>query len=317
MRHVWKLPGDLGAQAAPRDQRIAALALRQHGRVAHGQLEALGLTEGAIQKRLTSGRLHAVHRGVYAVGHAAPTPAGHWMAAVLAGGPGTLLSHRSGSVLYGVLDGFAYIIDVVNVRRRTNRDGIVFHRTRTLHPEDVTEVDGIPVTSVARTLLDLAEVLPRRRLLYAIDRAEQLRLLDLNGLERVMRRGHGRRGLKPLTAALAEMHLEAQYTHQGLERDFLSFCLDYGVTVPAFNVVVERFTVDALWREHKLIVELDSWDRHSGRRAFEDDRLRDEVLTVAGYTTMRITRRRLVKDPDGLARTLRALTAPPSPAPTP
>ena len=238
---------------------------------------------------------------------------GRLMAAVLACGRGAHLSHRSAGLLWGLLDDLRSVSDVVAAASRRSRRGIVFHRVRRLHPDDCTETDGIPVTSVARTLLDLAEVVPRRKLVYALEQAEKNRLLDLLELEACMRRNPGRRGLRSLRQALSEIEPEAQYAHKGLERAFIAYCKRHGVKMPAMNAVVEGFTVDAVWSRQKLIVELDSWEHHKGRRSFEEDRRRDLVLGLGGYRTLRVTQRMPSNDSVFLAAALsrrsRAATA--------
>jgi hypothetical protein len=177
---------------------------------------------------------------------------------------------------------------------------------RRLDPTDRDEIDGIPVTSLARTLLDIAEVVPRRRLVYALERAEKSRALDLREIRACMERNPGRRGLKPLRQALREIEPEALYAHEGLERLFIAFCSGRGIEMPAMNAVVAGFTVDALWEKRKLIVELDSWEHHRMRRSFEEDRRRDTILALAGYSVLRVTKRLLEGEPDRLAALISA-----------
>jgi hypothetical protein len=289
---------------------MAALATRQHGVVALSQLIALGLSRRTVTQWVASGRLHPVHRGVYAVGHAVITLKGRVMAAVLACGPGAVLSHRSAAQLWGLLNDARAVIDVVAAASRRSRKGIAFHRVRRLHPDDRAEIDGIPVTSLSRTLLDIAEVVPRRKLVYALEQAERLRLLDLREIEACAARNHGRHGLKPLRQAIKEIEPEAQYAHDGMERLFIAFCRRYDLQPPVMNVSVEGFTVDAVWAGAKLIVELDSWEHHKDRRAFEEDRRRDAILKRAGHEVLRVTYRWLTKEPDDLALTIRTLSEP-------
>jgi uncharacterized protein DUF559 len=238
---------------------------------------------------------------VYAVGHTALRRTGWFMAAALAGGPGALVSHRSAAALHGLMDDSRPVIDVVAGTKRRNRPTIVFHRSSAIHHDDRDQVDGIPVTGVARTLLDIAEVLPRRKLVYALERAEKRRVFDLAATDAVIARSHGRRGLKALTAAIKDIEPEAQYTHEGMERLFVDFCRRYDIPMPAFNVSVDGYTVDAYWREHNLVVELDSWEHHRNRRAFEEDRRRDLQLTPE---VLRITHRMLTREPDALAASI-------------
>jgi hypothetical protein len=137
------------------------------------------------------------------------------MAAALACAPAALISHRTAAMLWGILDDSRAVIDVVAAANRRSRRGIAFHRVRRLHPDDCDEIDGIPVTSLARTLLDIAEVVPRRRLVYALERAEKRQILDLREIEACMARNPGRRGLKALRLAIREIEPEALYAHEG------------------------------------------------------------------------------------------------------
>jgi predicted transcriptional regulator of viral defense system len=187
---------------------IAALAARQYGVVARWQLLELGLTSRAISYRLTVGRLHLVHRGVYAVGHKRISGRGRWMAAVLACGPGSALSHRSGAALWGFLGAASPRIDVTTPRRGGRSiAGVRRHRARRLPPEDTTMVDGIPVTTVARTLFDLAEVLDLSRLERAFEAAERAELLDMRAVLLTAERNPGRRAHKQTACAPTQPHI--------------------------------------------------------------------------------------------------------------
>jgi hypothetical protein len=291
----------------PGDRGIAALAARQYGVVASWQLLALGLSRGAISRRVAAARLHPVHRGVYAVGHSALAGPGRLMAAVLAHGPTALLSHRSGAGWLGILPDHRSVIDVtVPTRSRGTRAGVVVHCVRRLHPDDRTVVDGIPVTSLARTLLDVAETEPLRRLERAFEEAERQRLFDLRALELLCERSRGRRGVRPLRALMAQA-IEPPATRSELERRFLDVCRDAGLPAPAMNVVVAGHDVDAAWLDRRLVVELDSRAFHHTRTAFEADRVRDGVLQVAGQRVLRVTHRRLETEPHAVVATVRAL----------
>ncbi|MDQ3676671.1 MAG: endonuclease domain-containing protein [Actinomycetota bacterium] len=193
------------------------------------------------------------------------------------------------------------------------RSGITAHQAHGLLPRDITIVDGIPCTSVARTLLDLAEVVNRRGLERAIDRAEMLRLLDMKAINDVLERAQGRRGAKLLRSVLAEHYAGATLTASELEERFLVICLGAAVPAPEVNVWVPlpdaELKVDFLWRNHCLIVEVDGRDVHGTRRAFEEDRRRDQRLTLAGYRVIRFTWRQITEEPKRVAQTLRALLA--------
>jgi very-short-patch-repair endonuclease len=287
------------------------LAARQHGVVARRQLLSLGFGEEAIKLRLGAGRLHMVHREVFAVGHARITEAGRQWAAVLVYGEGALLSHRSAAGLWGLASRRSQVIDVTapagrqGIRRRSS---IFIHRGR-LHPEDRAVCGGLPVTTVARTLFDLAEVVDSRRLASAWEEADRLNLLQLRAVESVCERGYGRRALRPIRRLLAEARA-ATVTRSPLEDDFAAFCRERSLPMPSFNTTVLGFEVDALWPQQRLAAELDSWEFHSHRAAFERDRIRDAALQVAGYRTIRITHHRLNNEATLLAKELRALLRP-------
>jgi uncharacterized protein DUF559 len=279
---------------------VAELARRQHGVVSHSQLVELGLGEKAIQYRLAVGRLHRVHVRVYAVGHPKLTQHGGWMAAVLACGPGALLSHWDAAALWGLRPTSRRVRHVTARRSRHSRDGIVVHRVRGIHEDDRAAQHGIPLTAIPRTLLDLAELLPRPGLERAWEQAERLRLLDVRAVERLLARSNGRRGQRPLRELVDEA-LEPPPTRSDFERDFLDLCKRTGIPRPAVNATVEGFEVDMLWREQKLIVELDGFRDHGTRTGFEQDRERDAALQLAGYRILRITYRRLKREPEAVA----------------
>jgi predicted transcriptional regulator of viral defense system/very-short-patch-repair endonuclease len=292
-----------------REAAMATLAARQHGVVARWQLLELGLTARAIAYRLSVGRLHVVHRGVYAVGHRRITVRGRWMAAVLTCGRKAALSHRSAAALWGFLDVAGPRVDVTapDQSGAVNRR-IRHHRVRRLPPEDATKLDAIPVTTVARTLFDLAEILDRSALERAFEAAERAELLDLTAIELTMERNPGRRAHKPLSALLPSLS-PAEPTRSELERLFHRLCLLAGLLPPQVNVLVEGFEVDAFWPAHRFVVELDSFEFHKTRAAFERDRARDAALSVAGYRVVRITYRQLRDRPEGVAETVRSLLA--------
>jgi hypothetical protein len=303
-------PGELGL-----DRVIAELVERQHGVVSLPQLTAMGLSTRGIGHRVAAGRLHRVHRGVYAVGHALVTLKGRWMAAVLACGPDALLSHRSAAALWGLRESARTNIDVTSPRRAgRSRDGLDVHRADTLLPQDATNVDGIPCTTVARTLLDLAEVVNRRQVERACDQADLERLLDATALDAVLTRAHGRRGSPVLRSILDEHAIGQTVTRSEMEERFLTLCDRAGLPRPEVNVWIAlphggHAQADFLWREHRLIVETDGRAAHGTRRAFEHDRRRDQRLVLAGWRVIRVTWRQLTREPEELARILQALLA--------
>jgi very-short-patch-repair endonuclease len=291
-----------------REQELARLATRQHGVVAQRQLLAIGFSEKGIKQRMDAGRLNTLHREVYAVGHLRVSHYGRWLGAVLAYGDSALLSHRTAAALWGLTKPRSSPIDVSAPAGRQGlrrRDGIWIHRGR-FHLEDRAERAGIPVTTVARTHFDYAEVVDFQRLEYAWEEADRLKLLRLGEVERVCERGYGRRALKPTRRLLAEARA-ATRTRSPLEDRFQRFCRFYDLPPHSTNVEVLGKEVDALWPAAKLIVELDSWEFHSHRAAFQRDRARDTRLLVAGYRTARVTHERLDKEAAVLESEIRGL----------
>lgn len=311
-----KRPGGGGGRAGSRRRRrelglgLGELARRQHGVVASRQLAGLGIGPATVRGMVEAGQLLAVRRDVYATGHAPLQRRDLWMAAVLACGQGALLSHESAACLWG-LAGHRHLLDVTapggrqGVRRRA---GIRLHRCR-IHPEDRRERNGIPVTSVARTLFDFAEVVHPERLRHAWEEADRLKLLRLREMEEVAERGYGRRALKPIRRLLAAAKAPAE-GRSPLEQRFHAFCQDHRLPEPVRNVHVLGREVDALWPDAKLVVELDSWEHHGHRAAFERDRAREPAFLVAGYRTIRVTSRRLDHEAAQLAAEIRALLDP-------
>src|SRR4051794_25747792 len=218
------------SQADPVHGRIAALAARQHGVVSLAQLIQLGLSRQSVYRRARLGQLHRIHQGVYAVGHKRLTQRGRWMAAVLAGGPGAVLSHRSAAVLCGILPAPGPV-HVTTARELRNRDGITFH-SQSLQFDEVTTHDGIPTTTVARTLLDLAATQPRD-LERAYNEAEYRRLTDQTGLAALLARYPKARGTAKLAQLLATT--PAGITREELERRFQALVEKASLPRPQFN----------------------------------------------------------------------------------
>jgi very-short-patch-repair endonuclease/predicted transcriptional regulator of viral defense system len=289
------------------DRVIAELAERQHGVVAVWQLEARGIAYDAIRYRARTGRLHRIHHGVYAVGYRKLTPHGHRMAAVLAYGPDAVLSHRSAAAQWGIGPGF-WKTEVTTPRAKRSRKGTRAH-TATLHPEDVAVHNGIPVTSVARTILDLAAQLkddPLTRLIEDADRAE---LIDLHALERAISRRPRVAGVVRLKAVLAAYRGPAD-TRSKLERDFRALIAAAGLPEPRYNVLVAGLTVDVFWPQWKLVVELDGRPYHANPRAFETDRIRDARLQKVDLRVLRVTGQRLDNEPGAVVEDILALRRP-------
>lgn len=294
------------------DSAVAEVAGRQHGVIAHAQLLALGLGPRGIAHRLADGRLHRLHRGVYAVGHRVLTPHGRWLAAVLACAPEAALSHRSAAALWRMLPRSASRTDiVVPTQAGVAQPVLRVHRCASLHPREVTLREGIPVTTPARTLLDLART-RRAPLERAIEGAEVERIFDLTAVVDVLARHAGTSGTRRLRTAIDRHRPEP--TRSELERLFLALCDDHGIPRPSVNVRVEGKEVDFLWRAHNLVVETDGHQHHGTRSAFERDRRRDAALTAAGRRVVRFTYRRVTDEPATVAAELSALLARPEAA---
>ena len=289
------------------DAEIARLANRQHGVIATRQLAALGLARGGVARRARAGRLHRVHRGVYAVGHRVLTADGRRMAAVLAAGPGAALSHASAAALWEIRPTSAARIDVTvrSAGGRAKRPGLRIHRGATLRGDEITEHRGIRVTTVARTLFDLAPSLPRRALERALDEAEIRDLYDRRELEAATAAHAGERGAAALQRAI-DADGDPTLTDSELEELMLALCDEHGLPRPRPRAWVAGLRVDFLYAESRLVVETDGYRYHRTRRAFERDRERDAILARAGHRTLRFTHRQLTRDPARVAETIRS-----------
>jgi hypothetical protein len=307
---VGALDADIRSELhTPADRRIAAFVAAHHGVIARRHLIAIGLSHGAIDHRVESGRLIALHRGVYAVGHANLTPKGHWLGAVYACGERALLAYQSAAALSDIASTSRPLIDVVRPTGsgRPPR-GVHIHRSRIITPADRAEIDGIPVTSIPRTLLDLADVLSLHSLELAVETAERKHLLNMAAMIEVLERSNGRHGVKRLMATLS-LPSGAIDTRSPLERRFLRFCDEHGIPRPQVNAMVAGFEVDAYFPKAKLVVELDSVAYHHTRGAFERDREKDIALQLAGQRVVRVTHKRMQGAARELAAELRALIA--------
>ncbi len=288
------------------DSLIARLAGRQHGVVALWQLAALGVEASAVRRRVADGRLKRLHRGVNAMG--AVGRKGYWMAAVLACGEKALLSHRDAAALRALRHTARRAIDVTVVgSRRRSRPRLTIHSAAELHPHDRAEVDGIPVTSVARTLLDLAEVVPATELRRAYEAAERQQVLDFKALNELIGRSNGRRGLAPLIALLDYNPAIAVESKSDLESAFIDLVRETSLPLPSLNVLVEGYLVDAYWPAERIVVELQSYEHHAHRQAFDRDYAKLGRLTMAGYQVLPLTDRQLKLERDWVAAALAAL----------
>jgi very-short-patch-repair endonuclease len=266
------------------DARVAVIAGRQHGVVTASQLREAGIDKYGVRDRVRAGRLHRLHRGVYAVGHRSLSWRGRWLAAVLAAGEGAVLSHTSAAALWEFLrtmQGPAHVTVAAAVRRQS-RPGIVVHRSRTLTPRDVTRRHGIAVTIPARTIEDIRGVVEPRLFRRALRQAELA--------------GH------------RVPHLSVtRRSRSDLELLFLALCEDRGLPRPLVNHRVHGHLVDFYFVDHRLAVETDSWTYHRGSVAMEDDHARDLALRSHGIETRRYTGDQIEGARDAVAADLRTV----------
>jgi len=289
-----------------RDERAAALAGRQGGRVAWRQLVAIGFDSAAVRRRVASGRLIPTVRGVYAVGHTARGRDTSRWEALLAHGPGAVLSHRTAAAVWGIAGEGRRTEVTVTRRVGAASDDFAVHRTRTLPPADVTHHEGLRLTTVTRTLIDLAPSLTDQRARRTLEEADIRGLLDLSALEQALAQANGRAGTGTLRAVAADL-AEPPPTRSELEQRFRELVIAAGLPAPQTNVRVAGLAVDAHWPSARLCVELDGRRYHAVAAAFERDRRRDEQLTLAGQRPLRFTWRRVVREPDEVASTIERL----------
>ena len=261
------------------------MADRQFGHVTRRQLRELGIPARTITSWVENERLIRVHAGVYAVGHQQRTPMATAMAAVLACGPDALLSHDSAAALWGVRTWPRF--PEVTAPTEKRRPGIRSHRTQTLARNQIRRHHNIRVTSPSRTILDIQDRLTDDQLIRAINDLRLHKHLGATELERLC--AHSAR-----IANLIDP--DENPTRSQFEDRFVAFCRRYGLPRPAPNTTPFGRESDMLFAEEKVIVELDSWKHHQGRRSFEADRERDRIAAEHGYLTVRLTWTRLTAD---------------------
>ena len=284
--------GMVRKESPPLDVALAELAERQWGVVSLAKLRELGLGSRAVQQRASAGRLRRLYRGVYAVGHARIGREGRWLAAVFACGEGAVLSHASAAAHWELLATSAALINVTAPRGRHAAPGIRLHRSRSLDVRDTDRHRGIPITSVPRTLLDLAATVKPHRLERALAQAERLRLYDNRAIEDAIARSNGHRGTGALKEAIARH--DPKWTRTDLEAWFLTMVREAGLPEPMVNASLTapdhpRLDPDFCWPSHRAIVETDGWETHRTRAAFERDRARDAALIADGWRVIRLT----------------------------
>lgn len=285
-------------------QTLWQLARDQHWVVTRRQLLSAAMSSKAIEHRLATGRLHRLYLGVYAVGPADPTRQGRWMAAVLACGEGAALSHGSAAALYGIEDRELGFSVSVPSPRNPARPELRVHRVSGLGLE-VGTYDRIPVTTPARTLLDLATEVSGRRLEAAVNAADRLGLIDPEELRAELARRRGQPGVRILRELLDRDTFAL--TESELERRFLRIALTAGLGVPQTGARVNGFVVDFFWPDLGLVVETDGLRYHRTPIQQARDRRRDQAHLTAGLTPLRFTHRQVFHEPDLVKRTLAAI----------
>lgn len=289
------------------DAEIRALAERQYGTVARWQLISIGLTGRQVGHRIENGRLVPIRRGVYGVGHRPEGRNAKLMSAVLLCGQGAALSHRSAAAHWGLItwNGEVEVLSPYSGKRRETEpdrnllDPPVVRRTKSLHEREVVTLKGIPVTTVTRTLIDLASVVDEQKLAEALNEATRRSLLNHNELRVEVACARGRKGVSTLRRLLERWHPETVLTRSELEVRFLGFLEQYRFPRPAVNSRVEGFEVDFYWEQFELIVELDGREFHDTDRGFEVDRERTAALELSGRRVLRLTWSMVVHDPHG------------------
>lgn len=290
-----------------RHRALARLAEQQHGVVSARQLRELGYSRSVMANAAAAGRLHRMHRGVYAVGHRRLDWHSRCLAAVLSCAP-AFASHASAGWIWGLLRYAPEWIDVTAPTRRRPKKELRVHHAG-LTARDCTEREDIPVTSLARTHLDLAATLPPPRIKRLLERSEELQIFDLTAFDELLARAAHHPGAKPLREALAIYRPDPTFTRSGLERRFLALVKSAGLPVPAMNCNVAGLELDAYWEPERFAVELDVYETHGTRAAFERDRLRQEDLLLAGIAVDRITGPRLRREPQRVIERLGKLLA--------
>jgi very-short-patch-repair endonuclease len=294
-----------------RDQRIAAIASVQRGRVSRRQLLSAGITDAMVHRLTAVSALHRVHHGVYAVGHLAPIELGRETAALLAFPPGAVLSHTTAAGVWAMRplpeNGD---IEVTRLDADGHRTGVRVHRTHVLDGCDMRIHRGLPITSPARTLLDLAGILTPREHERALDEALIQRLVRLQDIRRILERMPLRAGA-PALRALLEARQSSTLTRSQAEERFLELIRAAGLPLPQVNVHLHGFTVDFYWPEQRVVVEIDGYRYHSTRSAFERDRRKDGVLRAAGIDVHRISWGQMESEPFALVARMTMALVPP------
>jgi hypothetical protein len=275
----------------------------------------MGHAESVVLEWATAGRLHRIHQGVYAVGHRRLNWHGRCWAAVLGAEANevdevvwpAVASHGSAAYLWGLYRFAPETIDVTApIRRRATREFRV-HFSSILSPEDRLEREGIPITAVPRLLLDLAIRARPDQMERLLERAEELELLDLHAVDDVLDRAGGHRGRGPLRRVLALYQPDPSFTRSRFEKQFRRRVIAAGLPAPSMNFNYAGYELDAYWPDLRFVVELDLFETHGTRAAFERDHVRQEELKLLGIEMVRVTRPRFQREPEAVMRNLATL----------
>jgi len=282
----------------PVERRISRIARRQDNVITLAQLLEAGLGPRGVRHRVKAATMQRLHRGVFLLGAAPPTRMARARAAVMACDEGAVVSHRSAAELFGLLPQTDRDVDVIVVGRNPGRHpGVRLHRPRALAGNDVTSMRGIPVTSVARTIADLAATESTRETELAFQEALYRRVVTERQIATILEREPRRRGAPAIRALLDDPRM----TRSERERVLLRLIAQAQLPKPLTNVRVQGYLVDAYWPEHGLVLEFDGWQAHGRRSAFENDRKRDQVLIAHGLRVIRVTDRQLTHEPIAVA----------------
>jgi very-short-patch-repair endonuclease len=280
------------------EQAIARIAARQDNVISVDQLRTAGLGRGAITHRVKAGTMQRLHTGVYLLGAAPPTPMARARAAALACGADAVVSHRSAACLYGLLPDLGGNVNVTVVaRNQAPRPGIRRHRVGALARGDVSVMSGLRITTVARTICDLAATESARDTEQAFQEALYHEIVTDRALGKVLEREPNRRGAPVIRALIKDPRL----SRSERERRLLRLIKAAQLPKPLTNVLVHGYKADMYWPSYGLIVEFDGWGAHGHRLAFENNRKRDQVLIANGLRVMRVTDRQLTDEPIAIA----------------
>jgi very-short-patch-repair endonuclease len=301
-----------GKRTNHRDRTVGEIADGQHGVVSRAQLLDAGIGDDSIDRSVSADRLRVVFRGVYAVGHSALTREAWWKAALLACGKPAVLSHHSAAQLWRMQRGDPFPISVIVRTRSGRRHGRINSRRMRLQPGEWMRFDGLRVTTPARTIIDLAGELGPRQLRRLVEQAQDLRRFDAAEIRQVLTLHPRRPGGRALLDLIRLMEPDADGARSHLERLFVPLARRAGLQKPEVNVEIEGRRRDFVWRDSRLVVEVDGYAYHSSRRAMRRDRERDRRLTIAGWRPARFTFEEVALEPTATAQELSSLATAPT-----